>query len=281
MALIHPTTMGSGCSKTRPPTFVETKTTAIPRIPPEIIDEILGHLITDSAAASLRSCSLVSRSWVPPCQRHIFRTVVFASNDVDRWFKTFPVPEESPARHVRDLRIWIGGHTRVPEKIFECTPWFTNMRNLYLLGYWGSPALRIPSVWRLPLSVTSLTVNTNVVTLIQIRDILAQLPNLNDLSLSGSLVPVGAKSLVGIGVALKARFDGRLQLCGGYAQKDAINMLLEIPTGLHFTEAQIRCTHKCLPSAVRLAEACGETLVKLTQTVTFQLEGRCHHFSQS
>jgi len=260
---------------------VETETIAIPSLPQDIIDEIVGHLITDSAVTSLRSCSLVSKSWAPPCQRQLFRTVTFASNDVERWLKTFPVPEETPARHVRDLRLWIGGHNRVPEKIFEYTPSFTNMQSLSLMGYWGSPPLQIPLVWGLPLSVTSLTVNTNVVTLVQIRDILAQLPNLSNLSLSGFPVPVDVKSLVGIGAALKGGFAERLKLCGGYAHEDAVNMLLEVPTGLHFTEAQIRSTRKFLPSAVRLVEACRETLVKLSQTVTFQLEGLSHPFSWS
>ena len=271
--------MGSGCSKTRRPASVETKTITFPGIPQEIIDEILGHLAADSAVVSLRSCSLVSKSWVQPCQRHLFHTVIFASNYVDRWLKMFPELEESPARRVRDLRILIGGHNRVPEKIFECIPWFTNTQSLSLLGYWGSPLLQIPSVWGLPQSITSLTVNTNVVTLVQIRDIMAQLPNLNNLSLSGFLLPVDARLLVGIGVTLKGRFGGQLKLCGGYVREDATNMLLEIPTGLHFTEVQIRCTHKCLPSTVRLVEACGETLVKLSQTITFQ--GKCHPFSQS
>jgi len=38
-------------------------------------------------------------------------------------------------------------------------------------------------------SATFSTMNTDVVTLVQIRDIMAYLPNLDDLSLSGYLVP--------------------------------------------------------------------------------------------
>jgi len=45
-------------------------------------------------------------------------------------------------------------------------------------------------------------------------------------------------------------------------------MLLEIPSGLGFTEVQIHCVQECLVPTVRLAEACGETLVKLLYTVT-------------
>jgi len=46
-------------------------------------------------------------------------------------------------------------------------------------------------------------------------------------------------------------------------------MLLEIPTGLHFTEVQVLSTHECLLSTVMLAEACFQTLVKLAYTVSF------------
>ena len=37
---------------------------------------------------------------------------------------------------------------------------------------------------------------------------------------------------------------------------DSMNMSLEIPTGLRFTEVGGHCARECLPLAVRLAEAC-------------------------
>ena len=96
--------MGSNTSKTELRTSVKTESVVVPiapRIPPEIVNEILGHLDTDWK--SLRSCSLVSKSWVPSCRRHIFHTTVIGLEGTARWLKRFPVPEESPARHVRDL----------------------------------------------------------------------------------------------------------------------------------------------------------------------------------
>ena len=54
-------------------------------------------------------------------------------------------------------------------------------------------------------------------------------------------------------------------LRGSCVSGEVINMLLEIPSGLHFSELEIDCTYDRLPSsAVKLAEACGETLVKLS-----------------
>jgi hypothetical protein len=54
-------------------------------------------------------------------------------------------------------------------------------------------------------------------------------------------------------------------------------MLLEVPTGLHFTELHIRGTHESFLPTVRLAEACCKTLVKLSYTVS--IHGKSPLFS--
>jgi len=247
------------------------------RIPQELLDEILDYLAIDSDFGSLQSCALVSKRWVPSCRRHLFHTTVFSSDDMTRWFKLFPLPEKSPAHYVRELRVWIGGHSRVPEKFFKYTPCFVNVERMFLLGNGGVAPWRTPSIWRLPQSVTSLTINTSVVTLVQIRDIIAQLPNLDDLSLPGYLIPDAGRALVGIGTTLKGRFGGKLLLRNDCADNDVMNMLLEIPSGLHFTAVHIRCGGECLLTTVRLVEACGKTLVKLSYMVTFH--GKYHSSS--
>jgi len=249
-----------------------TEMVVVPRIPQEIIDEILDYLAGDSDLISLRSCSLVSKSWIAPCQRHLFHTVHFAPGATFGWSRTFRAPEESPAHFVRDLRVSTGGSDRL---FFEYTPWFTNVERVTLLGdgEWT------PTCWRLPESITSLTMRTDTATLVQIRDILAQLPNLDDLSLSGANYTLNETTSVGIGTVLKGRFGGRLQLLKGYAGMGVVDMLLEVPTGLRFTEVEIRCIHGCLPSTVRLAEVCCKTLVKLSYAVTCYC--KFHPFSQS
>jgi len=284
--------MGSKASKTRRPTsakcptpvecpvYAKAETVIVPRLPQEIIDEILNYLgATDLAdprrSWSLRSCALVSKSWVPSCRQLLFHTVVFTRVAMERWLERFPVPEESPAHLVKDLYVWIGARYYVPDKFFEYTPWFTNAKNLSLLGYKGVVMMERPSLWRSPQSVTSLTVKTGWVCLVEIRDIMAELPNLDSLWLSGPLLVDGRVSQ-GIGTALRGRFGGKLRLCNRYAGESVTNMLLEIPTGIHFTEFQIECPRVLLPSNVRLLEACGKTLVKLSYMV--DLERKSHSF---
>ena len=119
-----------------------------------------------------------------------------------------------------------------------------------------------------------------MVRLVQVRDIMAPSPNLDDLKLSGTYVSPDRRELSGIGKAPKGRFGGRLVLCGACVGEDTINMLLDIPSGLRFVELEICCTQNRLPSsAVRLAEACGKTLVKLSHTVG--LKCKSYPFPQS
>ena len=280
--------MPSEPSGAKHPTPVNSKTVTIPRIPQDVIDEILDHLATEpnntrffefSALGSLRSCALVSKSWIQACRRHLFHTVSFSSGDVDRWFKTFPVPEESPAHHVRKLYVWVAGYDPVPEKFLEFTPWFPNVEKMTFSGFGGDPLLIAPSLWGSPQSVTSLNIDYSKITLIQLRDLMAQLPNLDDLSLSGYFVPVDKRELVGIGTVLRGRFGGRLIRTLNGDDKDVIDMLLEIPSGLHFTEVRLDGSSKGLPSAIRLAEACGKTAVKLSHWI--ESYGNSRHFSWS
>jgi len=245
----------------------------IPIIPYDIISEIVDHLVSNSGLRSLRACALVSKSWVQPCRRRLFHTVVFTPARAREWLKMFPVREESPAYHVRDLCLEIGGDVRdgIPEEFLECIEWFTDVDRMTLSGYkcappgyGGFPSLPKPSFQKLPMSVTSLTINTDAVALVQLRDIMAQLPNLDDLVVSGFPAEVDRRKFPGIGTVLKGRFGGQLMLRN--AGEDIVDMLLEIPSGLRFTELEIHFMHDYLPSAVRLAAACGETLVKLSYT---------------
>jgi len=124
--------------------------------------------------------------------------------------------------------------------------------------------------------VTSLIIRANVVTLVQVRDIMVQLPNLDNLSLLGDL-PVDGRESPGIGAVVRGKFSGRLILVNGYNEEDIINMLLEIPSGLRFTEVQLKWSLKGFPSLVRLVEACGKTIVKLSHRV--ETYGKSHHSS--
>ena len=246
----------------------------VPRIPQEVVDEILDHLAVDSDVGSLRLPALVSKSWVHPCRRHLFCSVFFDSKRMDRWLKTFPVPEESPARHVRNIRFWIGGDSAVPERSLEYTSSFPNVKSISLIwfGPEGHTLFQTPTFWKFPLSVTSLTIGADVASLTQVQAIVAQLPKLDDLSLTGPLEAIGADrgGFRGTGTPAMGIFGGRLELSRGCDDNDFMKMLLDIPIRLHFTEVEIRGTHEYFLSTVRFVEGCCKTLVRLSYVATSQ-----------
>ena len=180
------------------------------------------------------------------------------------------MPEESSAHYVRDLRLSTGGMNWFPEKLLEHAPQFTNVWRLSLLGEGYFRGSRLPSLWRLPESVTSLAISGSGVGLAEIWDIMARLPNLDDLSLWGFFPPQDRRASLGIGTVPRGRFRGELEFrVAQCTNVGVMNMLLEVPTGLRFTEVKIHFARECLPSVVRFVEACCKTIVGLSFMVFF------------
>ncbi|KAF9781853.1 hypothetical protein BJ322DRAFT_249939 [Thelephora terrestris] len=282
----HAPSIGSEASEAQKLTPTEDNTAVVPVISQDVIYEIVDHLVTDAYfKPTLLSCSLISKSWITPCQRYLFQTLSFSLRDTFRWLEVFPVPEQSPAHHVKYLSLSLEGSYFVPDEFFERIQLFINLKEIVLLGE-GSQGQSwwIPSSAMLPQSVTSLTIIRGNLSLSEIRNVMAQLPNLNDLTLSVSFRT--RNGLQGFGRNLKGKFGGRLQLHRLRMGPDAdiANMLLEIPTGLHFTEIVIEGTSWCLLSTVKLAQVCSKTLVKLSYTVdnygSFEAPRRSFDFAQ-
>lgn len=124
---------------------------------------------------------------------------------------------------------------KVPRRFFEHVPCFTGVERVTILGYGRWETFR-QVLGGLPQPVTSVYISrTGTVGPLEIRDILARLPNLNDLSLSGSLFVIPGDKLRGMGTVLRGDFGGQLRLLKRLAVTEIVNTLLEVPTGLHFT----------------------------------------------
>ena len=107
---------------------------AISDLPRDIIEEILDHLSAQTQHP-ITPCSLISRSWVTPCQQRLFRTIRFTWTRMESWLKAFPVPEKTPAHHVRALEFSSPGPgSNPPEKFLDHIQWFTNVRAVVWMG---------------------------------------------------------------------------------------------------------------------------------------------------
>jgi hypothetical protein len=77
-------------------------------LPTELVGEILSHLPSDDEE-SLRSCSLVAKSWLDPCQRRLFESVRIDLDTYQPWLDNIPSTNTELLRHVRELTYVIRG----------------------------------------------------------------------------------------------------------------------------------------------------------------------------
>ena len=76
-----------------------------PPFPAELLDHIIDDL--HDARDVLKSCCLVSTSWVPRTRRYLFADVTFHdAKDLRSWKNTFPDPSASPACYTDHLAIF-------------------------------------------------------------------------------------------------------------------------------------------------------------------------------
>ena len=76
-----------------------------PYLPAELLNHMVDHLHDTSDA--LKSCCLVSTSWVPRTRMRLFAKVTFKTAEhLQSWKTTFPDPSTSPARYTEYLGIY-------------------------------------------------------------------------------------------------------------------------------------------------------------------------------
>ena len=234
-----------------------------PSLPRELLDEIMGHLADDST--SLRRCSMAARILVPSCRRHLFRRVVFRPYNLPTWKSTFPDPLTSPAEYTREIRIHLVSDA--PPQLAEYMSYFSNVRDLTLVGGRCENHEWISSIGKLPTSIRSLTMKFVSVTNTQVLQIMGQLPNLDDFSLSTFK---GSDFLDGAGEVLKGRYGGKLELLlMDDFHASIVRSLLEAPEGLRFKSVKAFCNAgDDFPVYADLVAACQDTLTDLDISVS-------------
>ena len=236
-----------------------TKTAGNPRVPQELVDEVLDYLANDMA--TLRSCSLVATSWIHSSRRHIFNSLFFTANEIMKWNRSFPNPEDSPASHVRDVSFCFI-EPDVPIDFADQISRFPNVQKLTLIGRTAIDPGFISALGQLPSSIRSVDITFSEVLTSHIISVMQQLPKLDSLSLMsmkrGGPIPPGTGKLI------KCRLGGKLRLRRQSAHRDLLNMLMEVPTGPQFAEVEIRdASMDCFPATLKLVRACQDSLKKL------------------
>ena len=125
-----------------------------PLVIQKLVDDTLDHPAGDTR--TLRSCYRVAKSWISPSRRHLFSALLLDTDRILAWNKTFPSPENSPARHVRELTISFEQTT--PIDFTDRMPYFSNVQQLSLSGLLTTdPSFTSKALGQLPPTIRSVT----------------------------------------------------------------------------------------------------------------------------
>lgn len=99
----------------------------------KIIDEVAEGLVPRTA--TLRACSLVSRTWVYRSQKHLFSKVEFDDRRFHDWCSTVRPGEDGPSRYITRLHYRADYSNAYPEPLVNdgrYMTYFTNVQTLHL-----------------------------------------------------------------------------------------------------------------------------------------------------
>ena len=232
-----------------------------PHLPAELLDYTVDHL--HDARDALKSCCLVSRSWVPRTRRHLFADVRFRTEkDLQSWKNTFPDPSTSPAHYTKYLLVhcpeavtaadaeergWIPAFSRTAR--FD-----VNISDdaLSLVPFHGfSPAVKSLSVFYVDYPFS------------RILSLIRSFPHIEDLSLGSSDDdPIESDdSSDGQQTTVQPPFTGTLGLRFQGDTSLVVSRLLPLPSGYRFRKLDLLlgCEEDVLFASV-LVERCRLTL---------------------
>ena len=230
-------------------------------LPPEILDLIVDHLHNEPSV--LRTCCIVSKSWVPRTRRHLFACVEFRPGrfSIESWIKAFPDPSNSPAHFTRALTIIkIQTTTAVGVDVGRWIRAFRSVVDLYVdILSWGDQVSLVPFYGLSPF-VKSLRLYSATGPPSEVFGFVCSFPLLEDLALStlgdedvadGRTVP-----------STSPRFTGSLELGGMFEGiGPAVRRLLDLPNGPRFKKIVLGCIDETdFKSTTDLASGCSGTL---------------------
>ena len=241
------------------------KVMSTPSLPPEILDLIVDHLHDEPT--TLRTCSLVSESWVPRTRTHLFNRVEFQSSgpgSFESWMETFPDPSNSPARYTRSLHFSRFKLTTVT--VSDALPWIHSFDQIVELGVVGvgevdNHHISFPQLRGISPIVKYLHISHSFATLSEVLDLIFSFPLIEDLSLSRVVCHSPEDADGWDAPPTLPRFARSLLLIGD--DRYIARKLLDLPGGLRFTKVVMLCPIGNCDLVEELVAMCSENLVYL------------------
>ena len=230
-------------------------------LPPEILDIIVDHLRDEPTA--LRACSLVSKSWVPRTQRHLFDCVKFlfkSGSTIESWMETFPDPSNSPAHYTRSLRI---SHIQViTVAISDVLAQIHSFNRIVELAVAiENGPISFAQLRGLSPNLKRLYLFHSFAPSSEVFDFICSFPLLENLALHSARPHANENAAKWNKPSTSPKFTGSLLLSG--SNRIITRKLLDLPGGLHFSKIRARCPIEECNLTQELVSACSDTLESL------------------
>ena len=235
------------------------QTTMSRSLPPEIVDHIVDYLHNEPA--TLKSCCVVSKSWIPRTRKYLFAHVEFhtSRSNIELWKKTFPDPSNSPAHHTHSLSICgIPVVTPADAGVGGWIHTFHNVIHLRLerLGEEDHRASLIPFYGFSP-TVRSLSLAS---TSLEVFDLVCSFPLLEDLALISLHPDTEADDGEWVTPSTSPKLTGSLYLKTIWEVRSVTRRLCALPDGLSFTGITAAFTIGDTDPIMDLVSRCYHTL---------------------
>ena len=240
------------------------ETAMLPTLPAEILDLIVDHL--HDKPITLKSCCLVSKSWVPRARRTLFAQVEFSSirYPIRSWMKAFPDPRNSPAHHTRDLHFL--DHRSITAASAVAPAWvrrFCHIKRLQITAMVPGTSIPVPLVHLHGLSPTLkfLRIGLLPAPFSSIFNLICSFPLLEDLSLYSEAFEGATDGWTTPSTSPK--LTGSLRMKG--ENRSLVRELLNLPDGLHFSKIRVewRAQDDDSRTIMDLVSKCSDTLESL------------------
>ena len=226
-------------------------------LPPELLDLIVDHLRDKPIA--LKSCCLISKSWIPRTRRHLFAHVDFRrpGSRVEAWMKAFPNPSNSPAHHTRNLRFCYFASIAAAS---SCVHSFHRVVELQLNTRWpDSFCTSLAQFKGFSPSLRSLHLSRISITLPEVLDLICSFPLLEDVRLNSVIVEGDTDQRHA--PSTSPRLTGLLHL--NDKSHPVARIFLHLPDGFHFSKISVVYPNGDAGSTVEVVLKCSDTLESL------------------
>jgi len=226
-------------------------------LPQETLDSIIDHLHNEPTV--LKTCCVVSKSWVPRTRKHLFTHVTFNTSNfrMAQWKKTFPDPSNSPARYTRTLCVTNLKTLRAMDT--DMGSWIHAFCNVVHLEFLYVCRAVLAQFCGLSPTVRSLRLTHSTA---EVFDLICSFPLLEDLALINLYSEGGAE--VWKAPSTSPKLTGILELRSPVVTRPAVRRLLDLPGGLHFSGIDVMFFDDEAESVKELISGCSSTLEFLT-----------------